>query len=502
MIKYKNILIPFCLVILIIFYEQYNGVLFEHFYYLKNSFGIVYLLSSFNATERDMVYGDSAPFFNTSYIIHFFKSPIVIAYFLIVTFLTLLNRKRLGWDNFGLSKWTRYFFIVILAVFGWVYALYDYNYFFDQFHLLERVSLLLVILFCWFSPVAILYFLPLMMVSMSQFSYPFNLSLTDTLLPLNILMMMGTWTLIHMLTAIFTKRFKGLGLLKMVRDYRQTILLSGILVIVAASYIKPFFTKLNLGSSLFEWLEYEKFDIAIKRYDVRGWLDQFLSDDWIIWIVDLMGTLGPAFLLLTLIFQGFGFFIFLNDRFMRISLFLWFGFHFLVFALTGIFFWKWMFVLVLIFMWTWNDKTMLRPIYENWKSKLAFTAVIILCFGCVQTTYLGWLYTSYSTFYRMEGHGKDGKSYSIQPKDITPNDMFLTFNLRWKLNSGKVIPAAVSSVNEFKKVEEGVDLRNWRTAIDSRGADNYSEEFEINMRDFMIRVFGARNRHAGNSHLL
>jgi hypothetical protein len=234
---------------------------------------------------------------------------------------------EISWKRlFGGTK-LRNLLTIICWILAWQFSLYDYNFYFDQWHWVERCSLLVSAILVFKHPVFCFPVMVLVQIIGSQFEYPLQeLSWTDKRLPFDLLILFNCYLA--------------------VRAWIKTppeMCVYVALCLVGSFYYVPALSKLNLEESPVVWIfQNDLANLFISSY-VNGWLSP-VPQETILRIAATLHYINPILLVFTLASEIAGLFVLFHKRYTILWLIGASLRHMEIFVVSGIWFWKWVFV--------------------------------------------------------------------------------------------------------------------------------------------------------------
>jgi len=228
-----------------------------------------------------------------------------------------------SWDVLEHGQLIRPFVTLTAAVLAWRFSTYNYNFYFNQGHLLDRLLLIGLVPLIWWRPVFVFPFLLLLCAVIWQFAIPLGqYSWAQQYMPIRLLTLFGATLL---LTAITGRRLGN-----------HYVFLACCLVM--AHYWVP-----GVGKLAIDWTSQGHVYNLLPSTYANGWLG-FLEPERISAIARAIARLDSLILFFTLLFQ-LGAIIALWRRQLLIALLCIYPlFHLAIFSLSGIFFWQWIIV--------------------------------------------------------------------------------------------------------------------------------------------------------------
>lgn len=459
------------------------------------AFGFYYLLFNKIAIKQDLAlllqYGiesikSESLFFSSSLIIGFLKQyPFYGFGFLICCVIfAFYFKNHLSWRFFKTSHVMRLFLVFTAFIFVYNNTFSSYNYFTDQWYLLERILLFVSAILVYYSPMALLVFIPVLFLSFASFNFPFDsFSITDKMLPFNTLLYSLCSSLLYL---IAYKRLKFI-------EYEK-LWITGCLIIVCCSYLSPALMKIRIAPHYFDWFLIEDFTLAFRKYLNRGWLIG-INPSIIDSIKELLIQFQKPFLLIALIIELSGLFLFFNWRYSIKILILFIVLNFGIFLLSAIFFWKWIIFNVLMMAYLYWKKPEFNLSYK-WS-----LVVICLFFSTFSPLFpkLGWYSLPYKLKYKINAVDLNGVEKSIQGKDMAPFDIFFTFS-RWDVFNKKQLNGSTLDASQVILTKD-MTIDQIKEYQSEKGIIKYNENAMWSLEIFLKEYFKNYNSSLKSPHL-
>ncbi len=376
----------------------------------------------------------------------------------ILTILLFWKRKSLEWGTFEHPKLVRWFILLLAGFLTWNYAFYDFNFYFDQGHVVDRLLLICLLVGVWRSPIFIPGFLAVCLLAMGQFNYP-----------------LGSPTVVDKKVVIeFLMIFCAFVLVRPFVKVKVTTLFVLMISLLAANYFIPMLGKMQLGRHWYSWTLESDLHVHYQISLARGWLS-FVSEEtregignfirnWNSWLV-----IGTSIIELSAI-------VLLLNRKLSIVLFIAFSlFHIGVFFESGIFFWKWILfnLTFVIILWKANEHFK-RELFT--KSNFLISLVLVLCSTYVfDPVRLSWLDTNFGHGFEYYAVDNTGNETRFSPNRIRPYQHSTTFHRFQYLVDDSVQVARVSNVDhEVFETLRDINFQQFDQWADSNCAKTYS----------------------------
>jgi hypothetical protein len=225
-----------------------------------------------------------------------------------------------GWNAIEDGASLRLWVMSVTGVAAWALSSYANNLYVDQMHVAERVIVIGLWLMIAWRPVFVFPFVLVAVAVAGQFVVPLGFfSWTEMDVVLRFPVLFGAWWVVRTLTG----------------ERRSDLLIFGWCCLLATTYWTSGLGKLRVG-----WLTHPHLDLLFLGATANGWLS-FLDPATVQHAAVILSHLAWPLMLLTLVLEC-GALIMLFRRWSLVGfLSLAIIFHLGVFAITGIFFWKW-----------------------------------------------------------------------------------------------------------------------------------------------------------------
>ena len=162
-------------------------------------------------------------------------------------------KKKTSWDTFEFQKEIKTFICCICLFLAWNSIFYEYNFFFDEAHYLDRLLIFLCLFGVWKSPIFLPLFLGLVLTSLAQFSYPLGI---DKKIIYEILIL-----------------FLAVCIVKPFFKKDTTIAFFVIMfALIAANYFTPALSKIAISPNYTNWLFENELWVHHLHSVEKGWL--------------------------------------------------------------------------------------------------------------------------------------------------------------------------------------------------------------------------------------
>lgn len=390
-----------------------------------------------------------------------------------------------GWSIFEGSHRLRIWIMSVAAILTWWFAAYDYNLFFNQTHLCDRILLLGLFLLIYWRPVFVLPFTILLVAIIGQFSYPldgYSWAAQDLLIR----------SLLLFIAAFFTAT---------VTRYRKTSdLIFMTCCLMAAHYLTSGIGKLKLN-----WLTHNRTHLLLPSAYSNGWWN-FLDSTTVIQLTQLLSWLNWPINVLTLVLEC-GVLLSLWHR-VTFCWFLigWISLHTGIFLMSGICFWHWA-VIELIFLLVFfrHKDDFIRSIFNGRYRVISWVLILGFAIG-FNPVALAWIDSPIAYTYRFEAMGTSGQTYSLSSSFFTPYDYQFILGDFSFLSEQPVLATFGKAIfkdnlfDDLKKVRTLDDLESLET---KKGRVNFNTDKENQFTLFCQNFIGNWNHslrlRSGNS---
>lgn len=397
--------------------------------------------------------------------------------------------RRLSWNRSqpGMPQ-ARAVVTVLIFIFAWTCSTYSYNFWYGQWHLADRVLLLLFAGLAVWNPAFLLLFAVHTTLMTGQFMQPLGFSWTDKVPLFETLYLASLWQVLRL---FLRARHENVS---------HAPFLFAMLILWGAFYFVTGCAKLRIG-----WFAHNTSEnILFGAWLQNGWPASF-SEPSIRSMADVVRFLGPLFKVVVLCVELGAGFLLLRPRFAVAVLIGAAAMHVGIFALTGICFWKWAVMdLVLVGSILTLPSDLAGKIFSP---RRCFVGCLLgaLFFGVSsRPVWLGWLDSE--LVYRFEIRATDsrGNTHQVPAGLFAPYDLtfaqgrfyFLTETPRVVDCLGSASSVAGSdAIHELMLDNKALDLvrqENGRSAYDARKREDFVE---------LLKRFFASKEHSANRRL-
>lgn len=331
------------------------------------------------------------PYLDPSFFISSFKNP--VSYLGVLVFIYLCyHRKKLSWKTLGVDWALKLFFILPGLLLCWEMLSYDYNFYLNQYFLLERVLMVVFLVLVWKHPMYAVWFLITALLFRAQYDFPLGrFPLFDKKVLFDIYILLISFLLLR------TK-------LKLSKKW----LLFFLVVLIGSNYFTAGLGKLMVSAHGYEWPFQNPVDYLILNMKELGWSPP-------VFFADLVSKYKVVFQCLSLSLELAAITIFYKRKWAILLLSGFVVLHIAILYLGGTFFWKWMVIDLLMLVYLIFSKTA-KTLFTMRFFKLSFLMIpfAILWSNAIP---LGWFDTKYNQVFDYKVVLNDGKEYNVS-KDL------------------------------------------------------------------------------------
>jgi hypothetical protein len=388
---------------------------------------------------------------------------------------------RSRWSDFAYGNQLRILIAVVAFLLAWRSGTYEYNAYFDQFHLIDRILLPLVAILLIWRPVFVLPFLWILLPIMQQFNHPIGgYSWAEQILPVQILTLFSAVVLVSLI---------------MGRQWsREFIFLS--FCMLAAYFWVPGIGKLRLN-----WFLEDQVYLLLPATYANGWLG-FLPTHTISSITQALAWVNIPMKIGTMIGEVGAIACLWSRASLRLFLLLWIGLHAGIVLMSGIFFWMWIILEAVVLLLFFRRDAPDLPIF----TRAHFLLSILIIGGgafLFNPEKLAWKDSPVSYTYLLEGVGTEGQTYRLPPRYFAPFEYQFTLSsfhyltadphlmIVWGATSSGRMADALAKSDGPEQVFE-VEKALGTVSFDPRRAAVFDE--------FVRRIVAHHNRRPGGLH--
>jgi hypothetical protein len=413
-----------------------------------------------------------------------------LLFLLVPTAIFYFTRRRLTWDDWEHGRSMRAPMMVIIGMMAWAGSTLPYNVYFDQAHLFDRALLAALAVATWSTPLAAPFAARLAIVMLRQGSIPIGQDTFDYRAIADLLVVFSAFVWLSYRRSFHPKHFLLLAL-----------------GVFGSYYYASGIAKWTFGPRYSWLLENRLSNLTASAY-VHGWLG-FIPERWFMAFIGFARKFDVPLAVFTLIVEYGGLAaFFIRPSLTRLWLLLSCLLHLGIFAMSGIFFWKWAVTTLTLFLWLGRDggAQVLRAMCRN---------VLNLAFGIAVVYYsLSWIWfspqigvawydTRFMEHYELHAVDANGSRYLVHPEAFSPGEVhweqgalcYATFGER-SLTS---IYGTTYYYDVFKQIEN-IKTPSEALEIFRRAPVCDNPSWRKTFDDFLQRFFGNLNERGGFSH--
>ena len=320
--------------------------------------------------------------------------------------LLVFNTKLfLPWQDLDNGKRLRNIVCFMAAILAWRHAFYQYNFYLDQPHWLDRIALWIFAALVFWRPIFVVPFLSAVLVVIGQFELTPGYSLADSLMPIHILIMFVAFYLFRLASNRFS--------------FTNFLFMMG--CVIASNY---FFS--GLGKVNYEWIFIDRISNILPNSHSLGW-NQFMGPETLREVTNLMTLSNVPIKILTLGIELGILFFFYRLQWTRLLLFAAVFFHVGIFLSSGICFWYWSMIHIFLLIYVWRDDACDHQQLFNLR-RMAFGILVIATAGQWNNPVkLAWLSKPLQTVPYAVAETDQGEALRLSPDFFGPYDYNFTF---------------------------------------------------------------------------
>lgn len=408
--------------------------------------------------------------------------PLLIAACLLALLVIRYHAAGRDWQTFEYGSQLRLFIVLLCGVSAWTYATYDFNLYFNQPHTGDRLLLLFLLVLVWWRPVFVLPFTVLLVSIINQFNFP-------------LLGQESMWTEMNLLWQVLLL-FAAMFEIYLVSGSRKTTdFIYVTCCLLAASYFRSGIGKLNLN-----WLAFPHIHFLMLGGYASGWLS-FLSTETVVSVVQFLSRLAGPMMLMALVVEWGNLLILWRRSTTVFFLALFPLFHLGVFAISGIFFWKWMVLEIGLLAFFYRIRKLPVPgMYTLWHFVIA---LVLIGAGTrlFTTSNMSWYDTRLQYNYRYEAITAGGRHYNVPSNTFAPYIHAFTFGHFPYLSKDTQLTVAYG-VTVNRDIANGLlvatSAESVYTLEKKYETFSYDGALAAEFDDFVARFMSSLNAHAGS----
>lgn len=393
------------------------------------------------------------------------KRLLLVCMILAISFGLLMFYKR----NVVVPIYCKVIIGVCIFVLTWSFSLYEYNYYFNQWHLFDRVLLITLGILSIRYPFIIIFFVIQAICISKQFTFPKVLiyTYTDKKIIFDIL-------ILYWLFYVFQLFIKNI-------NWKFFIVI--ILAMIGNWYLLAGYGKLSLG-----WLQENQTFNLYSSVQVFGWL-QFLPEYITISLGSFIKNNNSFIQISAITIEVLLPIVILMHRRLTLSILsIYIVFHIMIFFLSGIFFWKWIILELAIIFIIFNYKINLC------KSKYLLVYFPLLFCSSVffKTVDLAWYDSGYVHHYKFHIQTDSNEVLPLDASFFSPYDVIFAQNRFHYLFDNKTLSSTFGAsqnksvaqyVNGFEK--EDFDENKINHLKNKHGVSYYDVNKRLMLESFL-----------------
>jgi hypothetical protein len=403
----------------------------------------------------------------------------------------LIAREESSWDSFEYGDELRLFILAIAFPLLWYHITYNFNFFLDQPHHLDRIILLGVYMLIWVHPLFSYLFITVLLVMIGQFEYPFGfMSVTDRLLPINLIILFSAFLFLQLRYVDSIQRLLhrvGLKILSESNEFRSKIFLWLATVIIGRHYFMPGLTKLSML-----WPLRERLDFLILKYYQVGWLGQ-LKQSTILEISSAVQLLNPLMVAVAIVIELSGVFLMWRRKISTVVITGFVILHTGIFIASGIAFWMWAVVdvIFLLFVFVLDNRNN-DTIYTD-KTVAVVTVLILLSPLIIPTNAtVSSYHNNYQESYSINAISSSGKSYEVHWSKMEPYvHTFASQRLEY-INDEEEISGVSTNYTRAKHLRSATSIADLERLKNQYGVNYYDKQRAMVFDCFIHQYFTNR----------
>ncbi len=394
---------------------------------------------------------------------------------LFIGLIVLRKKLLMQWSAFEKGIFLRNFVIILCAILTWMFAFYDYNFFFNQSHLTDRLFLLVLIPLIFWRPIFIFLFIIQVLLIIGQFEVLLGFTLSFPMYPVYILILFASF---------FTFKLLG-GQFKFI----HFVYLLGCLI--ATQYLLSGVGKLIKDG----WLLDNQTEYLLPSAYSNGWLG-FMSNQSISALTKSLSYFNAPIKFLTLFLEIGVLFVFWKRSWTRKLFFAIAVLHLGIFVFSGIFFWAWVFIDLFFIIFILKKGFFDEKLIFNRKALLLSFFLIISGIFWNRPAKLVWLDAPLNYVHQIYAETEDGETIFLPPDFFRPYDYQLTLTLMNYLDKEPRIDI-VAGVTHNKNTLDFLKVNRSDEEIfeyeKTHGNVNYNEKYKNDFIHFIQTFVGNRN---------
>ena len=407
--------------------------------------------------------------------------PTLMVGWLLAASVLVVGFRRLCWSEFEDGRKLRYFVFFTTLIIAWAFSAYDYNFYFDQSHYIDRLLLIAFAILVLVHPCFVLLFLLEAIAIAYQFHHPLGGTWTDKKVVFDVLVLFNLFLYAKLLLRReVTRRFLFFAL-----------------CLVATHYVSAGVGKLEL-----DWLRREHLDNLVAASYSNGWF-YFVSEGTLLRILEFLKFLNVPMILGALLIEVSAVLILLRHKLTQVILFSCIVLHSAIFLSSGIFFWKWLLLdAALIVLLRKLDGDVVQGLYRI-PVFLASLPLIVFASHFYPHVGLAWHDTKLNTSFELEAVGVSGKAYAVPRGLLAPYDLLFSQNRFAFLSEDKLLVGTYGTSLDGSMAESLQKVSNRRDLAELEAASGrvFYDEVRAQRFDQFLQIFFGNLNHRGPTNV-
>ena len=406
------------------------------------------------------------------------KTPRLVAFLVGVNILPLIQVNTLAWSNLTYGDQLRWFIFFIAAIIVWTYSTYNYNFYYNQTHALDRLLLVIWCIGILAHPIFVNLVLAHALIVLKQFHYPLgSYTWTDKRVLFDILILFSA-----------SLYFAALGI-------EIGIVFVFVLICMhAANYLLPGIGKLRIG-----WYQHEKiYYLSLCGY-ANGW--KIVSQETLKKLVPLLKKANWLFIGGTLVIELLPLAIWGHPLMPPMVFALAILLHIGIFTLSGILFWKWILLNIGLIVLTMSLPSSYASLF-SWQSLFLSFALFAVAPWLFSTITLAWFDTPLTYTFDLTAVGVSGSLYSVSRGAMSPYDVIFAQN-RFSYTVDQKFAVGVFGTTPkleiVQKIEQAQNHPNRKKQIDMLGSSAYSKSQTARLQSFLVTYLANLNHQTNKN---
>lgn len=410
--------------------------------------------------------------------------------------LLCIRSARFGWEQFEHGRVLRTYALVLCCLLAYSFALYPFNYFLDQWHLLDRLVLvgLAISVYRWPLMVVPVLFYANVMHWQVNGPYPIGTNMTDKRLAFDVVAVLAAYIVLR---AVLTKDKTPLAAFVFFT-----------LIVIGADYFWPGYLKTVKGPERWSWVTDNNITHLALMALGQGFTPLGLPRDIVLAVLGVLAKLQLLLGSFVILGELAGLVCLASRKFAVVVLANFILLNAGIFFLSGIFFWKWM-VADAAFLWlllrlpagTLGQVFLFAPGRRPGKTNVALfglsVVAIALSSHLLFPVGLAWFDSKATHSFHLFATGVSGTRYEIPRGFFAPYDLYFSQNRLYYLEpedkrtiigtyGGGSYSRSVR-INRTKSVEDYLDL------LQTEGRSSRNEKAIAGLSGFLETWFAHYN---------